>query len=526
MAGKQFFMGLDIGTSGVKAVIFDDYGNPLSIAQQEYHFFNPKPGWSEIDPEEVWRKTVTSIRECTLQSTISPKQISAIGLSVLGETTLPMDEKGHPLYQAIDSQDKRFHGYQPYLDWFDAHFGAEEIYKRTSYSLAFIAPALRLLWFQEHRPDIFKKIYKFVTFQDFTLWRLAGKPVIDYSMASRTLLFDVQQKTWIKEYLQKMNVPINMLSDAKPSSSIVGQLTDHATKELGLFGDTLVITGAHDQSCASLGIGGITEGIASDGTGSVEAIATPTKKPFISPGLHKKGFTSECHLKDDLYLALGYHLTAGSLVRWYRDQLGKWEKDMAERDNTSVYDMITQAAQKSPPGAHGLLVLPHWSGAGTGHSPMLNPSSRGAILGLTLSHDKSDLDRAIFEGITFEARLIVESFEESNIPIDAFMVTGGGAKSAFWMQLKADIIGKPMKIPQTSEASAMGGAMLAAVGSGRFANFEEAAGNFCRTAKTYHPDPNNTKKYDQIFPLYRNLYDAVIDINTQLSAMDFSGNAK
>lgn len=526
MTNKQFFMGLDIGTSGVKSVLFDDSGNPVASAQQEYHFINPKPSWSEIDPEEVWRKTVLATKECVLQSTISPKQITAMGLSVLGETCFPVDEKGDPLYPAIDSQDKRYQGYQVYLDWFDDRFGAEEIYKRTSYALAFIAPALRLLWFQEQRPDIFNRIYKFVSFQDFSLWRLAGKPTIDYSMASRTLLFNVQQKTWIKEFLYEMKVPIEMLSETCLSSQVIGHLTEKAAAEMRLDQNTLVIAGAHDQSCASLGIGGIFEGIASDGTGSVEAITTPTKKPFVSPTLQKKGFSSECHLTNDLYLALGYHLTAGSLIRWYRDQLGKWEKEIAARDNSSAYDLITKAAQESPPGANGLLVLPHWSGAGTGHTPMLNPSSRGAILGLTLSHKKSDLDRAIFEGITYEARLIVESFEESGIPIEAFMVTGGGAKSPFWMQLKADIIGKPMKIPQTSEASAMGAAMLAAIGSGRFANLKEAADHFCRTIKTYYPDPKNTKKYDQIFPLYRNLYNSVVEINTHLSAIDFSDNAK
>ena len=166
-------------------------------------------------------------------------------------------------------------------------------------------------------------------------------------------------------------------------------------------------------------------------------------------------------------------------------------------------------------------MLPHWSGAGTGHLPMLNPASRGAILGLTLAHTKSDINRSIFEGITYEARLIIEAFEKTGIPIHSFVVTGGGAKSPFWLQLKANIIGKTMKVPKTTEASAMGAAMFAAVGSGVYNNLEEAVDYFCRIDSVYEPDLQIKKQYDRIFPLYRDLYDAVIDINSRLSALDF-----
>ena len=521
MAGNRYFIGLDIGTSGTKAVLFNEVGKLVSSAQQEYHFINPNPGWSEIDPEEVWGKISSVIRDCVSQSSIPPEIIVALGLSVLGETTIPLDENGNPLYPAIDSQDKREHGYQKYLQWFQDHFGGENTYTRTSFPLGFIAPALRLLWFQEHRPDIYKKIAKFATFQDFTLWRLTGTPAIDYSLASRTLLFDTQEKMWIREFLDEMGFPVESLSKPCLPTHAVGRVTDKISKELGLHPDLLVIAGAHDQSCSALGIGGIQEGIASDGTGSVEAIATLTKTPFTSPSLQKLGFSSECHLYPDSYLALGYHLTAGSLVRWYRDQLGKFEQEIARKENLNAYDLITKSAQDSPPGSNGLLVLPHWSGAGTGHVPMLNPASRGAILGLTLAHKKSDIDRSIFEGITYETRLIIETFEKTGIPIDSFVVTGGGAKSPFWLQLKADIIGKPMKVPETTEASAMGAAMLAAVGSGVYKNLEDAVEHFCRIGSVYEPDLQIKKLYDRIFPLYRDLYDAVIDINSRLSALDF-----
>jgi xylulokinase len=520
MTVNQFFLGLDIGTSGTKAVLFNETGSVCSISSMEYQFYNPQPGWSQIDPDEVWKKVITVIQGCVSKSSVDPGNIIALGLSVLGETIIALDKNGEPLYPAIDSQDKRASGYQNYLKWFQDHFGAENIYARTSYPLSFIAPALRLLWLRDCEPAIFEKMAKFTTFQDFILWKLTGTPMIDYSMASRTLLFDVQQKVWIREFLDEIHLPETKLSQPCLSTNIVGSLREVIAKETGLHSSLLVIAGAHDQSCSALGVGAIREGIVSDGTGSVEAIVTPTRKPFTSSAMQELGFSSESHLSPDFYLALGYHLTAGSLIRWYCDQLGLYEKEIANAKGLSAYDLITASAQKSIPGAHGLLVLPHWSGSGIGHSPMLNHESRGAILGLTLAHTKADLDRSIFEGITFESRLIIETFENEGIPIETIMVTGGGAKSSFWLQLKADIFGKPMNVPETTETSAMGAAMFAAVGSGFYSNFDEVVRNFCRIDAVFEPHIESKAQYDHIFPLYKDLYNAVISINTRLFRLD------
>jgi xylulokinase len=282
---------------------------------------------------------------------------------------------------------------------------------------------------------------------------------------------------------------------------------------------TKVVPGAHDQSCAALGVGVVREGIASDGTGSVEAIASVTKTPINSPEMLARGQGSQCHVREDLYLALGFHLSAGSLVRWYRDQLGKWEQGIAAQEGRDAYDLLTEAARESRPGAGGLLVFPHWSGAGTGRVPALNPQSRGAIVGLTLGHTKNDLNRAVFEGITFEARYIIDSLEQSGIPIEELVVTGGGAKSDFWLQLKADITGKRIVVPEVTEASLLGAALLAGVGSGVYRSLEDAVQRTCRTVSTYEPQPDRVVLYDRIYPIYKDLYDALIDVSGRLSTL-------
>jgi xylulokinase len=222
-------------------------------------------------------------------------------------------------------------------------------------------------------------------------------------------------------------------------------------------------------------------------------------------------------VRGDLYLALGFHLAAGTLVRWCRDQLGREEQERAEREGRDVYDLLTEEARRSPPGANGLLVLPHICGAGTGRAPALNPGSRGVVLGLSVAHTKADLNRAIFEGITCEGRFIIHSLEESGIPVSQLVVTGGGAKSPFWLQLKADITQKRIVVPAVTEASLLGAALLAGVGSGAYPSLEAAVERCCRQRATYEPDRSLAPTYDRLFAIYQDVYPAVIGLNERLS---------
>ncbi len=514
--GKHHLLGIDIGTSGVKAAIFDEDGRLISLARREYQFQHPKPDWSEIDPEEVWLKTVQAVHESVYQSSVDPKKILAVGLSGLGETSMPVDEHCHPLYPAIESIDKRDNAYESYITWFRDHFGAEVIFRRTSCPLSPLVPAVKLLWLRDHRPDIFGRIYKSVHFPDFTVWRFTGVPALDYSMASRTMLFDPAQKVWVNEYLDAMGIPRDFLPPTYPSTYPIGSLREEIARELGLAAGTLVVPGAHDHACAALGVGVVREGLAYDGTGSFESIATVVTKPVTSLEMLRRGQGSECHSYPDLHLAVGIGLTAGSLIRWYRDQLGQWESEQARRQGKDPYDLITDAARTSPPGARGLMVLPHWSGAGTGRIPPLNPNSRGAILGLNLSHTKADLSRAVFEGITYEARLIIECLEVCGLRINELRVTGGGAKSRFWLQLKADMTGKRVVLPGVTEASLLGAAVLAGVGAGVYKSADEAVNRICGVAGVFEPNPAVAAAYDQRFLLYREISEAVVNLSTRL----------
>jgi xylulokinase len=511
-------LGLDIGTSGAKAGLFDLAGNLVALAQEEYHFSHPQPGWSEIDPNMVWDKLCHVTATCISRSGLDPREVGGLGLSVIGETAFPVDETGQPVYAAIESMDQRADAYQAYVARFREHFDAETIYGRTSYPLNSLPPPAKIMWLREHRPEVYARARHFVTFQDFAIWQLTGQPAIDYSMASRTMLFDVRAKRWIPEFLEVVGVPEGYFSPASVSSHVVGTLTKTAAEKLSLVPGIPVVPGAHDQSCAALGVGLVREGLAADGTGSVEAIATATHNPFAAPELLAQGVGSQCHVTPDLYLALGFHLAAGSLVRWYRDTLGLWEMEQARRNGQDAYDLITAVAQESPPGARGLLVLPHWSGAGTGRVPALNPASRGAILGLTLGHTRADLSRAVFEGITYEARFLLEALESAGITISEMVVTGGGARSPFWLQLKADITGRRIAVPRVTEASLLGAALLAGVGAGAFANVETAVDQVCETIRVFEPNPDVRPAYERAYAVYRDTYAPLLPLASRLAA--------
>ena len=521
MSKTVYFIGIDIGTSGAKAGIFDIDGNLVSLQQQEYQFVHPYPGWSEINANIVWEKIIQVVQASVINSGLDPSEIVALGLSVLGETGLAVDENGNPVYSAIESMDQRENAYKPYVEWFEKSFGSNEIFHRTSYPLNHLPPPNKILWLRDHEPQTFSRTAKYVTFQDFVVWRMTGRPAIDYSMASRTMLFDVKRKAWISEFLQAMGITTDFLATPQVASQIAGELTEHAAKELGLSPGTFVVPGAHDQSCAALGVGVVREGIAGDGTGSVEAIATASKRPIQSEEMLQRGIGSQCHVTSDLYLPLGFHLSAGSLVRWFRDQLCRWEKEEANRLGKDAYNLITDLAKNSPPGSNGLLVLPHWSGAGTGRVPALNPASRGAILGLTLAHTKADISRAIFEGITFEARYIIDSLESSGIEIEELVVTGGGAKSPFWLQLKADITGKRIIVPEITEASLLGAAILAGIGAGFYEDIIDATDRVRRTRSIYEVQSDRHVAYQPIYEIYKDLYEGLIDIASRLAEISY-----
>ena len=512
----SYFVGLDIGTSGCKAGVVNEKGDLLGQGYREYAFTGSQPWQMECDANFLWMSCADAVREAVVTSNVPAEDIKSIGLSVLGEVCFPVDKEGFPMLPGIHALDSRANYYEKYVSWWQERFGTLKVFQTTSYPLSFLPSAMRIMWVRDNHPDIFEKTYKYCCVQDFVVWKLTGAPAIDYAIASRTLLLDVSKHDWAEEFLAELSLDADLFSPLHDSTDIVGEISPAAAELTGLKIGTPVIVGGSDQPVVGLAVGAIRDGVVMDGAGSSEAIATSTRTPIKSENMMLLGEGSQCHVRRDLWLAIGFHLTCGHLIKWTRNQLGRFEMRLEEENGKNAYDQITSYAAQSQPGARGLLVLPHWLGSGTGVNPALCPDSRGTILGLTITHTINDIYRAIFEATCYETRVILESFETAGIPIQELKVSGGGAKSPFWLQLKADITQKIVRVPAVTEASLMGAAMLAATGVGHFANIDEAVDSVCRDIATYEPNQKFAEIYNRQFYVYKDLYNTLLPLNATI----------
>jgi xylulokinase len=510
----MYLLGLDVGTSSCKSTIFQD-GKTVSSGYREYAEYNPQPTWTELNPDEVWNK----VKECIKESikAVDEEEIRALSLSVLGEAVFPINKRGNWLYPAITAYDARANGYKNILDMWKQKLGIMQLFRLSGIPLNSMPSVNKILWIRENKPQIYEKTWKFVCFEDYLIFKLSGEVAIDYSLASRTMMLDIRKKRWSTEILEAVDLNADMLSDAYSSGTKVGEISSKASKETSLKKGTSVVTGGHDQSCGALGVGVTREGPTMDATGSVECIASVMKIPILTEEMLKSNQCCHCHVVKDSYITLGFFPSAGLVFRWYRDLFAEKEKEVTQRNGKNIYAILTGMATKSPPGASRLLLLPHFIGSGTGASPSMNRNSRGAIIGLSLFHKKSDIIRTILEGITFELRQIMEFFEKVGIRISDLRAIGGGAKSPFWLQLKADVTNRKVILPEVTEAASLGAAILAGKGIKRYKSFDDAVAETYREKSVYHPNSQVNKYYNKQYAVYKKVYPALIDIFNDLA---------
>ena len=498
-------MGLDVGTTGIKAMAFTPEGKVLARAYREYPELYPKPGWVEMNPNEIWRFTREAIREIALKTKKDP--IKALSFSVLGEAVTPLGKEGKPLYNSITSIDKRS---TEEARWLEETLGKEYLFQRTGMPAHPSYTVSKILWIKNHRPGIFEKTWKFLLYEDFFLYRLGFEPVTDYSLAARTMAFDIHTKAWSDEILQKSGVDKSLLARALPSGEVVGKISPKIAKELGLSLDTVAVLGGHDQPVNALGAGIIKEGEATDACGTVECVTCVSNELNLSVSKLTYSYPTYPHVIEDKFVTIAYFYTAGALLKWYRDNFAHQEKKIAEREKKDIYEVIIQQAEDKP---SSLLLLPHFVGSGT---PWLDPSSKGALVGLTLETKPKDIIRAILDSVGYELRVNLEFLEKSEIKVEELHAIGGGAKSRKWLQIKADITGKRFISLEISEAGCLGAAILAGKGIGVYTSFEEAVQKLVRYKKVFSPQKGKRKEYEKKYRTYKKLYPSLREINSEL----------
>jgi len=478
-------LGIDIGGTGCKCVAFSDAGEQLALSYEEYPL---AAGTVNLPPEILTKSVFHVIRDCA-DKFQNKNDIAVITVSSFGESFVAVDADGNAL------DDIRMYFGNSESARFDAlveKVGAEKfmeicrILPDSSYSLA------KMLYTMEIAP---RPVWKFLFIAGFISYKLSGKAVTDVSLACRSLLYDVKKRCWSEELLDASGIREEQLPTVVPYGTSLGTVLPKVAKELGLPESTVVVIGTHDQIVNAMGAGVQNVGDAVDTSGTCECITPlfpeiPEKLDF-----QKNNFACVPYLEDRGFVTYAYNISAGSVVRWYRDALGYHLKEAGK----SIYDILNETAPREPT---NLMVLPFLQGMGG--TPDVDPNMTGLIAGITTQTRLPDIYRAILEGITFEMRYNLEKLEESNVQIQRLLACGGGARSKVWLQIKADILGCEIIPVKIEETGAMGSAILGfAAVTGETPT--EIAARFLRYAESVHPNPAHAEIYNRRYELYKQL---------------------
>jgi len=508
----DYLMGVDLGSTRLKAVIYDRDGSAVAGGSRPTERFHPNPEhpeWTVWDPEQIWGGTAAAIRDA-LAALDDPGRVKAVAVTGMGMDGVPIDEAGKWLYPFISWHDPRT---GPQLEWWQENIGAEKVFSIGGNPLWPINSALRILWIAENEPQILARTDKWLLIEDFVNFMLSGRRATDYSMASCTLLFDQRKLDWSEEMLEASGIDRRLMCDAHPAGTVLGEVSAGASDATGLAPGTPVVLGGHDHLCGALPVGAFHPCVVLDVTGTWEIVQIVTDEPVLTPELQEMGVTVQAHVARGKYATWGSNV-AGEMLEWFRRQFGGEAARKAEQEGGSDWDHLMAEAAASPPGSHGILFLPHMSGASC---PVVDPHSRGAFAGLGNLATHGDVLRAIIEGLDYQFLDIVTAMESGlGVKLEKFVAVGGAVRNELWMQNKADVVGRPIEVPEIEEATPLGAAILAGIGIGLYRDEQDAFEHVYRPGRTYQPDPELSARYAEWFQTYRELYPALRPISRRL----------
>lgn len=496
-----YLLGVDLGTTSVKCVLFDHRGKVAASASKEYTLLMPRQDFVEAEPETYWNAFKACATKILKETKIEPREMQGIGVASQGESFVYLDKKGIPLGKAIVWLDNRS---KDEANLIRTEFGVEKVFRVTGQNdVSSTWTATKILWLRRNEPSLFRKISKFLLLEDFLIYRLTGKFATEHSIVCSSLLFDLSQRRWWTEMLDYIGIGEDQLPQLTPPGAVVGNITFGVADETGLSPNTLVSTGAYDQAANAVGAGNIESGVVTETTGGAMAVVATTDGIVLDP---KRRMPCHSHAVPGKYFLQPWCETAGSVLKWYRDNFGKQETAEAKRKGKDAYDLLMAQASKIPPGSEGLIMLPHFMGAS---SPEFNPNAKGALLGLSLRHGRGHVVRAIIESVAYMLRRNVELLEELGVDVKEVRSTGGGARSRLWSQVKADVLQKPVVTVNTEETAALGAALLAGVATSTFTSLEKAVQSMVSVKERFSPSECNRKIYDEGYGKNVKLYSSL-----------------
>ena len=498
-------LGVDVGTTGYKIALFSAVGDTLATTYREYDVQIPQPGWAEIDAQAIWDWLRQDLQKVVALA--NGANVSAVSVSSLGEAVVPVTADRRILGPSLLNFDVRGEEFLPELA---GKLPADYLFALNGNTLGNHYTLTKLKWIKAHEPELYDRTYKFLHWGAFIQFMMGAEPAVDYSLANRTLLFDLQNCAWSEDLLRVAGLDKVKLPSTVQAGTAVGTVAGHLASELGLAGDIPIIAGAHDQCANAVGSGVVDSGSAVYGMGTYHCI-TPVFALNVDPQrMIELGLNNEHHAIPGRFVSFIYN-HGGSLVKWFRNTFAAADSRQAVEKGRSIYaDLFGEMTE----GPGSVLVLPHFAATGPPH--FINDSF-GLITGLRLATTRGDILRGIIEAAAFYLKEVVDALPATNIRIAHYRATGGGSKSDVWVQTCADIFGQPITRPAITEAGALGAAILAGIGAGEFASHEDGVQAMVKLDRTFEPDPARHERYRARFEQYRRIWPLIKEFHRELS---------
>ncbi len=471
----------------------------LASAYEEYDYQHPQPGWAELDTLQVWDIVERAIRKAATGAPHDP--IKALAVSSLGEAVVPVTNDRQILGPSLLNFDARGAEYVAELQ---RVVDDEQLYQIDGNTLGNHYSLTKLKWIKQHQPDLYQRTDKFLHWSGFVSFMLGADATVDYSLANRTLLFDLDRCDWSDELLDRVGLERDKLPRTVPSGTTIGSVSRTIAEELDLPAGIPVMSGGHDQCCNGVGCGVIEPGRAMYGMGTYITMMPVFRQRREPSVMIERGLNTEHHTAPGRYVTFIYN-HGGSMVKWFRDTFAHAERQSAKASGQDVYALLTA---EMPAGPSSVMALPHWGPTGPPH---FIDDSCGVLMGLKLDTTRGDILKGLIEATTFYLREYFESLPATGITIDDFRAVGGGSKSDAWLHICADILGRPFVRAKINEAGALGAAIIAGTGSGIFPSLEAGVEAMVKLDRTFYPDPQQQRLYDDRFEKYQRLWPLMAD---------------
>lgn len=504
----EYVIGVDLGTSGTKTVLFSTDGQPIASKTIEYPLYQPQNGWAEQAPEDWWHAACGSMKEVISKSGINPKDIKGIGISGQMHGLVMLDKAGNVLRRSIIWCDQRT---AAECDEITNKVGASRLIELTANPALTGFTASKILWVRNNEPEIYEKCAHILLPKDYVRYMLTGEFATEVSDASGMQLLDVPNRCWSDEVLSKLGIDKSLLAKVYESPEITGKVTAQAAELCGVPAGTPVVGGAGDNAAAAVGTGTVQDGIAFTTLGTSGVVFAHTDKLSIDP---KGRVHTFCCAVPGAWHVMGVTQAAGLSLKWFRDNFCDAEMVAAKGMKKDPYYLMDKQAENIPIGAERLLYLPYLMGERTPH---LDPNCRGAFIGLSAMHTRQHMLRAVMEGVVYSQRDSVEVLRGMGVKINDMLACGGGGTSPLWRQMLADVYGCPVKTVVSKEGPALGVAILASVGTGIYKSVQEACKEVIKTNPAQNPIAANSAEYEKFYKMYTELYPALKESYAKLA---------